>query len=98
MSLAHVSGWSSGTPPPHAYRAVQLVDGLVASNVKEEIRDVTLAFTYLGCATLVAHFFETAMFMWSGALLPADSSVPWCHINTCHRRGHIPTERGTSMQ
>ena len=40
--------------------------------MKEEIRSVTLAFTYLGSIQMVAHFFETAMFMWSGVVLPTE--------------------------
>lgn len=45
----------------------ELIDALGGDDVKGEVRTVTLAFTYLGCATLVCHFLETAMFMWSGA-------------------------------
>lgn len=50
---------------------MQLVDALAGpqSNVKDEVKTVTLWFTYLGVATLVAHFLETALFMWSGELL-----------------------------
>jgi hypothetical protein len=48
---------------------VQLIDALRGSDVKEEVRKLTLAFTYLGCAALVTSFFETASFKWSGELL-----------------------------
>ena len=33
-----------------------------------EVKTVTLAYMYLGSAALVAHFLETAVFMWAGAL------------------------------
>ena len=78
------------TRPPHTSCAVQLVDALAGGNVKDEIRSVTLWFTYLGCATLVAHFFETAMFMWSG-LLPPPVHTLFCYcIGMCQgSRAHF---------
>jgi ATP-binding cassette, subfamily B (MDR/TAP), member 1 len=36
------------------------------SEINDEIRKLTLYFVGLGAATLVASFFEVAMFMWSG--------------------------------
>jgi ABC-type multidrug transport system fused ATPase/permease subunit len=69
---------------------MQLIDALRGDNVEEEVRTVTLAFTYLGCVTLVAHFLETACFMWSGKLrslmfslsLSSRSALlpPDCHV------------------
>lgn len=49
---------------------MQLVDALAGGDVKDQVRTVTLAFTYLGCGTIVAYFFENAMFMWAGAFMP----------------------------
>ena len=45
---------------------LQLVDAMAGGDVEQEVETVTLAYTYLGCVSLVAHFLETAMFMWAG--------------------------------
>lgn len=39
---------------------------MAGGDVEQEVETVTLAYTYLGCVSLVAHFLETAMFMWAG--------------------------------
>ena len=39
---------------------------IVKDDINSEIRKLTLYFVGLGVATLIASFFEVAMFMWSG--------------------------------